>query len=56
MGLSHRDMARRIWNVVANTLNNSRGQTERDGPPAWGLDELLATPHRKNGSCYEIFS
>ena len=27
-----------------------------DGPPAWGLDEVLTTPHRKNVSYYEIFT
>jgi hypothetical protein len=25
----------------------SRGQPTRGGPPAWGLGEVLTTPHRK---------
>jgi hypothetical protein len=24
------------------------------GPPAWGLEEVLTTPHRKNVSCYKF--
>jgi hypothetical protein len=27
---------------------SSRGQTTRDGPPAWVLDVGLTTPHHKN--------
>jgi hypothetical protein len=27
-----------------------------NGPPAWGLGEVLTTPHRKNVYCYEIFT
>ena len=34
----------------------SRGQPTRDGPPAWGLGEVLTTPHRRNISCYEQFT
>jgi hypothetical protein len=26
------------------------------GPQTWGLGEVLATPGRKNASCYEIFT
>ena len=26
------------------------------GPPAWGLGKVLTTPHRKNISCYKIFT
>jgi len=29
---------------------NSRGQPAKGGPPAWGLDEQLPTPHRKKNS------
>jgi hypothetical protein len=31
----------------------SRGQPTRGGPPAWGLGEVLTTPHRKKLPCYE---
>jgi hypothetical protein len=27
---------------------SSRGQPKRGGPPAWGLGEVVRTPHRKN--------
>ena len=37
-------------------LISSCGQPTRVGPPAWGLGEMLTTPHRKNLSCYEIFT
>jgi hypothetical protein len=36
-----------IWRVAANILNNSRGQSTRGGPPAWGLGVGLITLHRK---------
>jgi len=26
-----------------------------DGPPAWGLGEVLTTPQHKDAYCYEIF-
>jgi hypothetical protein len=32
----------------ANILNKQSDQLTRGGPPAWGLGELLETPHRKN--------
>jgi len=32
---------------------NSRGQPKIGGPPAWGLGEVLTTPHLKNISCSE---
>jgi hypothetical protein len=31
----------------ANILNKQLRTTDRDGPPAWGLDEGLTTPRRK---------
>jgi hypothetical protein len=34
---------------------SSRGQSTRDGPPAWGLGVVLTTPHRNNFYCYEMF-
>ena len=33
-----------------------RGQPTRGGLPAWGLGELLTTPHPKNVTCYEPFT
>jgi hypothetical protein len=39
-----------IWRVVAEILNKL---PKRGGPPAWGLREMLTTPHRKNWPCYE---
>jgi len=35
---------------------SSRGQPTRGGPPAWGLDKVLVTPHGKTVSCYELFT
>jgi hypothetical protein len=32
------------------------GQPTSGGPPAWGLDEMLTTPHRKKLPCYETFN
>jgi hypothetical protein len=40
-----------IWRVVANILNKqlpTGGDT-----PAWGLGEVLTTPHLKNWPCLE---
>jgi len=42
-----------IWRVAANILISSHRQPKRGGPPAWGLDKVLTTPHRKNVSYYE---
>jgi hypothetical protein len=39
---------------VVNTLNKQSRQPTRGGPPAWGLGELLKTPHRKKLPCYEV--
>jgi hypothetical protein len=33
--------------VAASTLNKQSRTAERSGPPAWGLGEVLTTPHRK---------
>ena len=40
--------------IDANILNK-QSQTTDEGrsPPAWGLGEVLTTPHRKNWPCYE---
>jgi len=32
---------------------SSRGQPIKGGPSAWGLDEMLTNPHRKNWPFYE---
>jgi hypothetical protein len=37
-------------------LISSREQPTRGGPPVWVLGEVLTTPHRKNVSCYEMFT
>ena len=40
-----------IWMVAANILNKQSQKPIWGGPPAWGLGEVLTTPHRKNVSC-----
>ena len=42
-----------IWRVAANILNKKLQTADIGGPPAWGLGEVLTTPHCKNASCYE---
>jgi len=44
-----------IWRVAANILNKQSRTAEKRGLPAWGLGEVLTTPHCKNTYCYEIF-
>jgi hypothetical protein len=36
-----------IWRVAANILNKQSRTADKGGPPAWGLGEVLTTPHRK---------
>jgi len=36
----------KLWRVPANILSNHE-QPTRCGPPAWGLGEVLTTPHSK---------
>jgi hypothetical protein len=36
---------------TASNMEGSRGQPIRGDPPAWGLGEVLTTPHSKNVSC-----
>src|SRR5215468_11096870 len=36
-----------IHNILSTAVQFSRGQPTRGGPPAWGLGEVLTTPHRK---------
>jgi hypothetical protein len=45
-----------IWRVAANIFNKQSRTAEMGGPPAWGLGEVLTTAHRKNVSCYEMFT
>jgi hypothetical protein len=33
--------------------SSAHAQPTRGGPPAWGLGEVLITPHRKKLLCYE---
>jgi hypothetical protein len=40
-----------ICKVVANILHKQSRTSERGGPPAWGLEEVLTTPRRKTPSC-----
>jgi hypothetical protein len=44
-----------IWTVAAYTVYriSSCGQPTKGGPPAWGLGEVLTTPHHKNYHCYD---
>ena len=45
-----------ICRVAGNILNKQSRKPTRVGPPAWGLGEVLTAPHRKNVSCYEMFT
>jgi len=45
-----------IWRVVANILNKQSRTADKGGPPPWGLGEVLTTPHRRNVSCYQLFT
>jgi hypothetical protein len=36
-----------IWRVAANILDKQSRTADKGGPPAWGLDGGLTTPHRK---------
>jgi len=45
-----------IWRVAVNILNKQSQTADRGGPPAWGMGEVLTTPHRENASFYEIFT
>jgi hypothetical protein len=35
-----------IWRVGANVLNKLSRTADMDGPPAWGLGEMLTNSHR----------
>ena len=45
-----------VWRVAAHISNRQLRTSDKGGPPAWGLGELLTNPHRKNVSCYEKFT
>ena len=45
-----------IWTVAAKKFNKLSPQPTRGDPSAWGLDEVLTNPHRKNVSCYLPFA
>ena len=45
-----------VWRVAVNIMNNPSQTSESGGPPAWGLSELITTPHCKNMSWYEFFT
>jgi hypothetical protein len=45
-----------IWRVAANILNKQSRIGDKGWSPAWGLGEVLTTPHRKNVSCYKMFT
>ena len=39
-----------IWRIAANILNKQSRTADKGGTPAWGLGEVLTTPHCKNWS------
>jgi len=43
-----------IWWVAAN-MSNILNKKKSSGPPAWGLGEVLTTPHHKILRCYGTF-
>jgi len=45
-----------VRRVAANVLNKQSLTADKGGPPAWGLGEVLTTPHRKYATCYEMFT
>jgi len=46
-----------IWRVAANILNKQSRTADKEWSSSLGgLGELLTTPHRKNVSCYEMFT
>jgi len=48
-----------VWRVLGLLLEERppdvEGSSTRSGPPAWDLDDVLTTPHRKNLRCHETF-
>jgi len=45
-----------IWRIAANVLNKQSRTADKGGLPGWGLGEVLTTSHRKNTTCYEMFT
>ena len=45
-----------IWRVAANILNKQPRTADKGCPSAWGLGEVLTTPHLKNVPSYEMFT
>ena len=43
-----------IWRVAANILNKKSWTADTGSPPAWGLGDVLTTPHYQNVSCYDM--
>ena len=39
--------------IAVNVLNKQSRTADKGWAPAWGLGEVLTTPHRKNVSCCE---
>jgi hypothetical protein len=44
-----------LWKVAANILNKQSRTADKGGRPAWGLGEVLTTPHRKKLLFYETY-
>jgi hypothetical protein len=40
---------------VAVNMSNILSKKTSSGPPAWGVGEVLTTPHHKILRCYETF-
>jgi len=36
-----------VWSVTVNLLNKQSQTADKGGPPAWGLNVGLQTPHHK---------
>jgi len=45
-----------IWRVAENILNKQSRTADKGGSLVWDFGEVLTTPHRKNVSCYELFT
>jgi hypothetical protein len=45
-----------VWWGAANILNKESRTAVKVWYTSWGLGEVLTTPHRKNVSCYEMFT
>jgi hypothetical protein len=45
-----------IWRAVANILNRQSRTADKGWFSSLGMGEMLTTPHRKNASCYEMFT